>query len=145
MKVTNKDWARFKYFQRHENWGDPDMMDLGLLEELEEFRYTIGYPIIVSCGTQGKHAPKSLHYTGEAADIIVDCEREKLPDIFLIANKFGFNGIGLYPHWRIGERVYGGLHLDVRNTAVKHTWIGLPDGTYVAPSFHLINQLFRLA
>lgn len=151
-KMTKGDWEACKFFKETENWGDPFLIERDLIDELEEFRYTIGTPIFISCGTQGKHEPNSFHYKGMAVDIMFpELERAKLPDIYLTAHRFGFQGLGIYPHWSIGEsvvgkmqrKVLGGLHLDIRPTTTKHTWIGLPSGEYVALSFYTMYQLFH--
>lgn len=136
-------WKNLKFFGRHENWGNPDEIDARLVEELEELRYTIGYPILITCGTQGKHVPNSLHYKGLAVDIMFPtCPRQKIPDIFFTAVSLGFNGLGLYSHWKIGDTVHGGMHLDMRDSVKKALWLSEKNGEYLKFSFYDLKRLF---
>ena len=99
-------WKKLRYFSPEENWGDPERIHPRLLILLDSLRDYIGCPIIIHCGTQGKHAKNSYHYRGMAAD----CHAEgiDLLDFYLAAERFNFTGIGIYPYWN-----NPGLHLDV--------------------------------
>lgn len=63
-------------------------------------------------GRQG-HAEKSRHYFGDAFDIVIkdSITRQPLPllEQFLIAIRYCWTGIGVYPFWNLP-----GLHVDTR-------------------------------
>jgi len=122
-------WDQLKYFKRTENWGDPDKIDEKLLLILDAFRDEIGIPLYVSCALSvpGSHdARYSSHYPDDkglcyAVDVIplLSYGNIALLDCYIIATRYPFNGIGVYPDWRYSrispyhsriER--GGLHLD---------------------------------
>lgn len=119
-------WEQLKYFKKEENWGDPEKMDHQLLLELDNFRHFVGYPMVITCGTQGKHVADSLHYQGKAVDII--CPSLKVLDFYLKAERFKFGGIGIYPDWRSNGEQVGGLHLDVREKPAR--WLGFAGGYF---------------
>ena len=64
------------------------------------------------------------------------------------ATRFGFTGIGYYPHWRWNDKACGGLHLDIRplkwdadgsKNYTQSRWLGVMiDGKqqYVELDFH---------
>lgn len=121
------DWSRVKYFSPDENWGDPEKMIPELIYTLDAFRKYLGRAINVNCGWSTKgHSSKSQHYIGRAADISFGSSSVDLLPIYLAAERFGFNGLGLYPDW-----YHPGLHLDVRVlnvNAPKHRWIRVDKG-----------------
>ena len=119
-------WKRLKYFNPKESWGDPERINPRLLILLDALREYIKVPIIIHCGTQGKHSANSYHYKGMA----VDCHAKgiNLFDFYLAAERFYFTGIGVYPEWN-----NPGLHLDIRPCDVgcpQARW-GRVDGEYV--------------
>ncbi len=141
MKV--EDWKDIKHFTPNENWGDVSLINFELVKKLDQLRDLSGTPILITCGTQGKHVAHSLHYKGMAADLV--CPEKKLaelPEIAEIAAALGFKGIGLYPHWQCHGKVIGGMHLDVRLTALLASWIGLKDGTYIQLNKANVTRLF---
>jgi len=109
--VTEKQWKELKYFSPKENWGKPEEMDFSLLKKLDSLRELIGVPIFINKAwadrRKREHAPRSLHYEGKAVDCCAP--RLSLLKFFLLALRFEFGGIGIYPFWR-----RPGLHLDVR-------------------------------
>lgn len=125
-----EDWAKLKHFKRSDNWGDPDKMSRSLLFELDAFRAFIGRPIVVTCGTQGVHSPKSQHYQGLAVDIVFPGAKPcDLIDTFFAVARFNFNGVGLYPHWKMNGQKVGGMHLDQRVLTPgqhKAQWMAIP-------------------
>ena len=107
-------------------WGDPVLMNFELLKRLDEFRTFINKPIIVTCGTNGNHATKSRHFSGEAVDVVIPGSVSHL-DSILNAFRF-FGGIGFYPHWKYNEEIVGGLHLDLRpQSTTMAQWMGVLD------------------
>lgn len=124
--MTNDQWKLLKNFKPTENWGDPLRMDFIFMALLDDFRTLVGTPIFVSCGVQGAHVERSMHYLGRAADIILPkVEREDLYKIVKHAQDNGFGGIGLYDHWHYHGKVTGGLHLD--NRSQHATWMGVKE------------------
>jgi len=106
--LTKKEWETTKHFTVNENFGDPFKMDYSLLKRLDALREFVDKPITILCGyaTSG-HVKNSQHYFGKAVDCY--CEDLSLLDFYLAAERFSFNGIGIYPSW-----AHKGLHLDVR-------------------------------
>ena len=135
-------WDRLRYFSKTENWGTPSKMSGRLLLLLDESRHYVGSRFYVSRGYDLNSSPKSTHREGKAADILLpDCSRHPL-DILISLERFDWGGIGYYPHWKFGNDVIGGWHLDVRSRA-KHEasarWMGVLDENgkqkYVALSY----------
>lgn len=124
-----KEWDQIKHFTMNENWGQPSLIDLSLVKELDRFRDFYGAPIEVTCGTQGVHEPNSYHYKGLAVDVVFPgSEKYKIFDIFISACRFNFMGVGLYPHWKWEGKAVGGLHLDMRPEPHKNLWLCRLDG-----------------
>lgn len=113
-------WERLRYFKPDglDNFGEPDLIDDKLLLRLDDFRHWLGIPIYVTHGVKKEgHSKGSYHYVENGAcavDIIIPDYHNTGVDLVLDANRFGFVGIGYYPHWRWNDREVGGLHLDMR-------------------------------
>lgn len=120
-------WNVLKHFSANENWGDANKMDPKLLKMLDNYRGVVNEKIFISCGTQGLHVPNSLHYQGKAVDILFPSSEKSLFDCYLIAEKFNFTGIGLYPDWQFGGKRIGGMHLDLRVSDIAVRWIGVKE------------------
>ena len=150
------DWGRVRYFTKDEKWGNPTLIVPELVYELDDFRHDIGVPILVTCGTQGKHVYNSYHFwkmapgddnempKGLALDIMFPTlERHHLPDLAIKALKFGFTGVGIYPNWQYKEKTIGGMHVDYRPKRKKATWIGLGGGQYIPITLDNLNNFFK--
>lgn len=117
-----------KYFNpesKIDKWGDPSKISRELLLKLDELRTNTGNPIFVTSGfrTKGLNGiTVSQHMVGKAADIV--CPALSLKTLMVLAEKVGFNGLGVYPEWKWGSKTVGGLHLDVRDH--KARWMGVP-------------------
>lgn len=116
-------WQKVKkYFSPHsiiDSWGDPDLIADEFVLALYDFRVFLGYPIYVLHGVKSNgHAPKSYHYFQNGAcagDVIIPNYTGSAFNLILAATRFGFTGIGYYPHWRDRQGLtVGGLHLDRR-------------------------------
>ena len=106
--MTDNEWKQIKYFNPDENWGDPIEINFDLLKRLDALREFCGNPIIIHCGyTTDGHTKNSQHYAGKAADFHIMGVR--LINQYLLAERFNFGGIGIYPNWK-----NPGLHCDVR-------------------------------
>ena len=119
--ATQETWDKLRYFKRDskvDRWGDPDAIDDNILLRLDDFRHWIGVPVYVTAGVKTRgHARKSYHYPENGAcavDIIIPEYMETPFDLIMDATRFGFTGIGYYPHWRWNGEQVGGLHVDVR-------------------------------
>ena len=106
------DWSKIKYFDANENWGDASKIDQSLLVGLDELRFKLGSPIIISSGTDGRHQVGSFHYDGKAVDVVAP--NSHIFNFFVTATRVkAFDGIGVYPEWSYRGIRCGGLHLDV--------------------------------
>lgn len=107
------DWLALKHFKKYgtsDVWGDPDKMDAMLLLKLDSLRSFIDKPIHVLSGY--REGDKKQHGMGLAVDIV--CPDISLLDFWIAAERYNFNGIGVYPHWRYDGVVVGGIHVDER-------------------------------
>ena len=126
-------WKDIKWFSASDfddkfsqNKGEDISLDLvGRLDSLREW---INCPIIVTEGYDSKgHSDMSYHYKGLAADIII-CTTMDMREQWNYIKIAGFDGIGIYPHWKY--KVYsGGWHVDLRD--IPQIWRQMPDGKYV--------------
>lgn len=114
-----------KYFRADstlDNWGDPSKISPQLLLKLDKLREKLGSRLIVTSGYRSDN-PNSQHYYGHAADIMFPDTQEDLFDLWLLAERVGFNGIGIYPHWKYQGVALGGLHVDLRLEDAR--WMGV--------------------
>lgn len=123
-------WSQLKHFKREENWGNPELIRPQLLLALDKWADLLSSTVIISCGTQGKHAPTSKHYSGEAVDVVLPHNSRSLFDTYLMAERFNFSSIGLYSYWKYNDTVVGGLHLEVSDHVGR--WISVEPGKYIA-------------
>jgi len=128
LKMNPDLWKKVRYFTEQEKWGDPYKIDTELIYKLDKFRAIIEKPFTVhNAYTTSGHSKNSQHYSGKAVDGHV--EKVDLLDIFLCAERIGFNGIGLYD-W--------GVHLDVRNKSAR--WCRI-NGVYLSLNARNIDYL----
>lgn len=129
------DWSRFRLLTEDMNWGDKCLIRPELLSELDAFLVFLGLKFFVSCGTDGKHAEHSLHYSGRAVDVLfVSPYPGHLLDAFTAALRFQFTEVGAYPKWQFNGRTVGGLHLgraDHPSNEIprRKLWLGVPGPT----------------
>jgi len=127
------DWSRLQLLTEDMNWGDSKEMNPQLLVEFDRFLAGLKRRFFVTSGTQGKHAEHSLHYSGRAVDFVfMDSYPGHILDAFLLAVRFGFTEIGLYPAWRFNGQTVGGMHLGIHEATHtealrKKLWLGVPD------------------
>ena len=125
-----KNFEGIKHFTPQEfikTGGEPERMDRNFLLKLDAFREYLGSSIFVNHSTGGQHTSASQHYLGLAVDIFVPNFGGSLLSLYLIAERFNFTGIGIYPEWQYQDAVSGGLHLDERVLDNYHSarWIGI--------------------
>lgn len=134
-------WPKVKHFKPWSDaFGDPSKMNRELILRLDDLRSYLNKPIIVTCGTQGKHSENSQHYLGRAVDVVFPEFHGHPCDLLFSIERFGFTGIGYYPDWKYKGQRIGGFHLDNRelpfdadNTLnyVSARWMGLSKSKYV--------------
>jgi hypothetical protein len=118
--ATKETWSKLKYFKPNglDKWGDANAISDRLLFALDDFRHFLGVPVYVTCGVEtGGHSGNSFHYPENGAcavDVIVPEYLGTPFDLVLDATRFGFTGIGYYPHWHWNGLIGNGLHLDMR-------------------------------
>ena len=101
-----------------------DHINSELVLKLNVLRLYIGAPIIVHTGyAVDGHSAKSQHYLGNAADLHI--EGMTLVAQYLVAERFGWGGMGLYPFWN-----NPGLHVDVRTAIPAVRWVCNENGNY---------------
>lgn len=122
------DWSQIMHFNINEQWGEVSKIDVKLVKLLDQFRDLLGESVYVLCGTQGTHVANSFHTYGMAVDVCFPQRKTPLFEIFLMATRYRFGGIGLYPNWCYHENMIGGLHLDIRPTEMSSRWLGVKHG-----------------
>jgi len=114
-----------KHFKLTENWGDPNLIYPPLIRIGDDYRDALEHPLFVSPArgavyAEGTgHSDASWHYIIPGRnDYAMAMDTFPKGDLFrawLIALKFPYTGIGLYPYWEWpAKNLKGGLHLDVR-------------------------------
>lgn len=108
---------RVKHFKPSE-FDHPDKIDEISLKTLDAMRHAEGSRsgIIITINSDfatSGHSKKSQHYLGKAFDIVIrnNVTKKPLPVLsqFLIAVRWSWTGIGVYPFWD-----YPGIHVDTR-------------------------------
>jgi len=133
--MLDSDWKKIKYFKKEEFLGYGDKMEFFLVQLLDEFRRRLNKPIKILVGyAQKGHAEKSFHYSGKAVDIYIANTHQL--DLYFLAEKTGFGGIGLYPFNNF-------IHLDNRSFIDGAArWIRDEEGIYHNLSAELIFNYF---
>lgn len=114
-------WEKLQHFKREsatDVWGDPDALDDLVLLRLDDLRHYLGVPGYVTSGVRPETDGKTSYHTrgkGACAVDVMFPENQLHPiDLIFTAMRFGFTGIGYYPHWHWKGINCGGLHLDTR-------------------------------
>lgn len=105
------DWSNIKYFDKSE-FSQPEKMNEFHIESLDLFRHNIEKRVIVTSSFRDND--EGTHGNGLATDIMVPDWNGTLLELYLEAERHGFTGIGVYPHWSFKGKTIGGLHLDSR-------------------------------
>lgn len=139
--MTEEQWEQLKYFSPEENWGSPCKMSFELLKKLDALREFVSRRIIIHCGySRGGHTKDSQHYLGKAVDFHI--ENTSLINQYLVAERFMFTGIGVYPDWN-----NPGLHCDVRYKSKEQPqdrWAKL-NKKYVPLTENIIKKIIKLS
>lgn len=120
-----QNWPSYRVVQKDWNWGDPDCIDPIFLRTLDEYLDALQLRIYMTNAQRpaGASKYKNSAHLKDAKGLVYGCDliplrrgtKRELFDCFLLATKFPFTGIGIYPQWKYkhGESYeYGGLHLD---------------------------------
>lgn len=120
-------FPQLRFFSEKEFAPHPEKMSHDFLYRLDSFREYLRVPMFVTSSSGGSHSPTSFHYKGLAADIIVPEQKGSLAALWLMAERFDFTGIGIYPEWEYNGKKCGGLHLDYRPMKFFQgaRWIGI--------------------
>jgi len=114
-----------KYFDLTENWGDPDKVSDHLIVLGDDYREALDHPLFISPVKGAVYAERRGH-TDESWHYIIEGRNEyamamdAFPggDLFrawVLALKFPFSGVGVYPYAVFPAKgLIGMLHLDVR-------------------------------
>jgi len=143
------DWSEVKHFSegefRPKNYSGEVDMSLGFVLKLDLFRSQVGSPMVVHNNggyAISGHSENSLHYEGLAVDIHI-AEAVGPRDVVeqaLLAYKWTFLSIGIYPHWN-----RPGIHLDDRTVIGKEKVVWFRDhlGKYYYYSYNRFYQCLR--
>lgn len=93
-----------------------------VINELKKFAEHIQCGVFVSSAY--RPGDPAEHGKGLALDIIVPSYAGRLLDLYLATERFKFTGIGIYPQWKYGGRIVGGLHVDMRPATMGARWLG---------------------
>jgi len=140
--MNDNEWAHIKYFKSSEKWGNPYTMKFDLVRRLDYFRELLGTRVIITYGTQGRHRPKSFHYSGQAVDVVLPDTSWHPLDIIFLAFKVGFSGVGFYSHWSYRGKEIGGYHLDWSGSPAfqGRKWLGVMEkGSQVYKALNYSN------
>ena len=120
-----KNFKNIKHFKPSE-FSEPEKISHELLCRLDALREYLGLSIMITSSTEGEHVESSQHYLGKAVDVVIPNYQGSLFSLYLIIERFGFRGIGLYPDWKLRGKKIGGFHLDVRTVDNYQSakWIG---------------------
>jgi hypothetical protein len=132
-KMSLEKWSRLRHFHTQEiwdgksAWGNHQMMEDEFMFLLDEYRHRLGKGFIPHYGYR---LNSENHAAGKAVDGHV--AHVDLFDLYVLAERMGFTGIGLYD-W--------GIHLDT-NHKLPARWVkilntGIKSKDYV--SFHSEN------
>ena len=121
--MPDRDWTTVKHFRREEFVNDPDRVSWDTVMLLDNMRDDAQAPfkIHVAWDDSG-HVNDSSHYT-EVKDFCTAVDFHvvgmSLLDQWLFAERYPWNGIGVYPYWE-----NPGLHCDLRRLGREHPNLG---------------------
>lgn len=142
---AERDWSLVKYFKREEWKNDPDRVAWDVVLLMDNMREAAQVPVVIHVAwDSGGHVSDSSHYTNTtdyAAGVDFHFVGWSLLDQWLFAERFPWNGIGVYPFWNSP-----GLHCDLRRLRRDHPNLGKrwwrdADGRYRAFDKEMITML----
>ena len=115
--MDKTDWGMIKHFKESE-FNHPQKMKLNFLGKLDDLRDLANKGIVI----HSDYRTNSLrHRSGTCVDLHI--KDISLIDMYLMAERLNFKGIGIYPCWNSV-----GLHLDMVKDG---RWIRINDIDYV--------------
>lgn len=136
--------GRLKYFDLSENWGDPEKVSDHLAVMVDNYREALEHRLYISpvegavYAKNKGHAKASWHYIIEGRnEFAMALDGFPEGDLFrawVLALKFPFSGVGVYPYavWS-AKGLVGMLHIDVRPVGKfepEHCWWRDKTGAY---------------
>jgi hypothetical protein len=122
--------SRLKNFKDSE-FNQIDMMNELTLSKIDAVRDFFKCPVIIT--SSFRENDNGEHGKGNALDIII-LTTLSLFDQYLALERFGFAGLGIYPHWKHNkndpdEEPCGGFHVDERDLTdmVASRWMAYLD------------------
>jgi hypothetical protein len=119
-------WNELKYFKKSE-FNYPDKLKKEILLKVDCFRAHIQSKLIVT--SDFREGPGQ--HQGFALDIIAPDWKSHLLDLYFQAERFGFDGIGVYSFWQYYGRTTGGLHVDFGGREKAARWLSPEKGLYL--------------
>jgi len=145
-KLDKHEYAivKSKYFDLSENWGDPKKVSIPLIKQVDKYREALGHrlhisPIEGAVYAEDKgHTEDSWHYIIPGRNnLAMALDAFPEGDLFrawILALKFPFSGVGVYPYWKWPAKgLIGGIHIDVRPVGQfepEHCWWRDKTGAY---------------
>jgi len=131
-------WSKIKYFKPYE-FNAPYKIQHEILEGLDAFRHFLGVKIIPT--SDYRLGDKGEHGKGCAIDIIIPEFHNNIIDIYLKAERFNFQGIGVYSYWKYNGKRVGGLHLDKGGRKNPARWVCIEKDKYIAMNYKNLKLL----
>lgn len=103
--------------------GDSTKISRGVLEKANSLALYLETTAIITSGYRPQ-STGSQHALGLAVDLMFPDYAGSLHDVYLAAERFNFQGLGVYPTWQYSGRKIGGVHVDTR-AGKSARWIGL--------------------
>ena len=117
------DWSSIRHFKPEEWKHDPERISWDVVMLMDEMRDAAGVPVTIHVAWDNNgHVNDSSHYTTQrdfACAVDFHFKGWQLLDQWLFAERFPWNGIGIYPFW-----TYPGLHVDLRRLGRDHPSLG---------------------
>lgn len=122
--MTERNWDEVRHFRREEWIHDPDRVAWDVVLLADQMREDSGCAINIHVAWDASgHEVDSSHYTNAAREFCTGFDFHfvgmSLFDQYLFAERYPWNGIGVYPFWNSP-----GLHCDLRRLGRDHPFMG---------------------
>lgn len=105
-------------------------LDQALLKKVLSLVTYLNTKVIIAYSNDGSHTKNSFHYQNLAVDLVFPEYKGSLFSLYLIVERFGFIGIGLYPKLKFEGKNFSSIHLDMRilgEEEQRPRWIAIPE------------------